>query len=108
MRIMDQNEEPTKACLQFSHKGYIVSSSSLMGKFVEVGYWEESGDDTFFRVGNIPEAIYAIDKIVGDTDILLSLEESEKAYNSLENPPTPTEVFSSAAKRYKTKGGKSV
>lgn len=69
MRMMDRNEEPTKACLQFYHKGYIISTSSFMGKFVEVGYWKESGDDTFFRAGTIPEAIYAIDNVTGEENV---------------------------------------
>jgi uncharacterized protein (DUF1778 family) len=41
-----------------------------------------------------------------ETDTLLSLDEMEAMYNTLENPPEPTEEFIMAAKRYKTKGGK--
>ena len=106
MRMINQNEGPTKACLQFYHKGYVISASSFMGKFVEVGYWQEEGDNTFFRADSIPEAIYAIDNIMRETDTLLSLDEMEAMYNTLENPPEPTEEFIMAAKRYKTKGGK--
>ena len=53
-----------QVCLQFNHKGWVVSVSHAF-KFPEVGVWKEGDSNSFKEVDTVAQAIYYIDSLEG-------------------------------------------